>query len=99
MRLSRRSLLIGSSAVALCRGSARSEGLGGEAAASGLTTLNTLRVGAGGYVTGMDISPDSKTKLIRTDVYGAYLWNSSSSSWDQVVTAQPMPAGTPSRRH
>jgi len=51
-----------------------------------------LRVGAGGYSTGLDISPDGKAKLVRTDTYGAYAWNSSRREWRQLVTAQSMPA-------
>jgi photosystem II stability/assembly factor-like uncharacterized protein len=50
-----------------------------------------LRVGAGGYLTGLDISPDGKVKLVRTDTYGAYAWNPSRREWRQLVTAQSMP--------
>jgi len=52
-----------------------------------------LRVGAGGYSTGLDISPDGRTKLVRTDTYGAYAWDASRRQWRQLVTAQSMPAG------
>ena len=51
-----------------------------------------LRVGAGGYLTGLDISPDGKVKLVRADTYGAYAWNPSRRQWRQLVTAQSMPA-------
>lgn len=48
-----------------------------------------LRIGAGGFLVGMDIAADG-TKVVRTDTYGAYLW--SGSSWTQLVTAQRMPS-------
>ena len=50
-----------------------------------------LDVGAGGWLTGMDIAPDD-TMVVRTDTYGAYLWNG--TKWQQLVTATSMPAGT-----
>ncbi len=49
----------------------------------------TLKVGAGGYITGIDIAPDDTT-VIRTDTYGAYLWNG--TAWQQLVTSASMPA-------
>jgi hypothetical protein len=54
------------------------------------TTWKPIRVGAGGFVTGMDIAPDG-TKVIRTDTYGAYLWVD--SQWQQLVTSSSMPSG------
>lgn len=47
-----------------------------------------VRIGAGGWVTGIDIASDG-TMVVRTDTYGAYLWNG--SSWQQLVTAASMP--------
>lgn len=61
-------------------------------AGSGSGVLNTwlpLKIGAGGYITGIDINPDG-TKLIRTDTYGAYIWDG--SQWQQLVTQSRMPA-------
>src|SRR5205823_6069132 len=49
----------------------------------------TLKVGAGGYLTGIDIAPDG-TMVVRTDTYGAYVWNG--SQWQQLVTSTSMPA-------
>src|SRR5450759_102805 len=43
----------------------------------------TLPVGAGGYVTGIDIGPDG-TKVVRCDTYGCYRWNG--SQWVQLIT-------------
>jgi hypothetical protein len=54
------------------------------------TTWKPLRIGAGGYVTGIDIAADG-TKVVRTDTYGAYLWVG--SQWQQLVTSQSMPSG------
>jgi hypothetical protein len=47
-----------------------------------------LKVGAGGWLTGLDIAPDG-TMAVRTDTYGAYLWNG--SKWQQLVNATSMP--------
>ena len=51
-----------------------------------------LQVGGGGYLTGLDISPDGKVKLVRADTYGAYAWDASRRQWRQLVTAQSLPA-------
>ena len=55
------------------------------------TTWQTLKVGGGGYVRGLDIAPDG-TMVGRTDTNGAYLWHAATSSWVQLVTASSMPA-------
>jgi hypothetical protein len=49
-----------------------------------------VKIGAGGWITGMDIAPDG-TMIGRTDTHGAYLWNG--SAWTQLVSASSMPAG------
>ena len=49
-----------------------------------------LRIGAGGWLTGLDISADGSTRLVRTDTYGAYVWDA--GQWKQLVTASSMPA-------
>ncbi|URD61544.1 Ig-like domain-containing protein [Sphingomonas sp. KRR8] len=51
----------------------------------------TLKVGAGGFITGIDVAPDG-TMVARTDTYGAYIWNG--TGWTQLVTAASMPSGT-----
>lgn len=48
----------------------------------------TLKVGAGGYLIGMDIVSDN-TMVTRTDTYGAYLWKG--SQWQQLITSSNMP--------
>lgn len=55
------------------------------------TTWNPVNIYGGGWIVGMDIAPDG-TKVARADVFGAYLWDG--TQWDQLVTAQSMPAGT-----
>src|SRR5262245_57584586 len=61
-----------------------------------------LKVGAGGYLTGSSICSDN-SYVVRTDTYGAYLWNASatipqgnngptSGAWQQLVTPSTMPA-------
>src|SRR5207244_5575668 len=42
-----------------------------------------LDIGGGGYVTGIDIAPDN-TMVVRTDTYGAYIWNG--TQWQQLIT-------------
>jgi photosystem II stability/assembly factor-like uncharacterized protein len=56
------------------------------------TTWRPVRIGAGGYLTGLDISADGSTRLVRTDTYGAYIWNDTFSKWTQLVTKNSMPA-------
>jgi Bacterial Ig domain len=48
-----------------------------------------LGVEAGGFLTGMDIAPNG-TIVVRTDTYGAYIWNG--TEWQQLVTSTSMPA-------
>lgn len=48
-----------------------------------------VKIGAGGWITGMDIAPDG-TMIGRTDTHGAYLWDG--SAWTQLITANSMPA-------
>ncbi|HEY9248840.1 MAG TPA: sialidase [Rariglobus sp.] len=54
-----------------------------------------VKIGGGGWVTGLDINPAKKDLMyVRTDVSGAYRWNPDSASWRQVVTLASMPAGS-----
>jgi photosystem II stability/assembly factor-like uncharacterized protein len=53
-------------------------------------TWKPLRIGAGGWVTGIDISNDGTMRVVRTDTYGAYVWDG--TQWKQLVTAGRMPA-------
>lgn len=61
---------------------------------------SALKVGAGGYVTGASIASDN-TFVVRTDTYGAYIWDPSATTpcgntgcrgaFRQLVTADSMP--------
>ena len=53
------------------------------------STWQPVNVGAGGCLTGMDVAPDG-TMVMRTDTYGAYIWNG--SQWQQLITSSSMPA-------
>jgi Bacterial Ig-like domain/Bacterial Ig domain len=55
-----------------------------------------LNIGAGGFLTGIDIAADG-TMVVRTDTYGAYLWNG--TQWQQLITATSMPAADVSVDH
>jgi photosystem II stability/assembly factor-like uncharacterized protein len=68
-----------------------SDGHGGTVVVDPLPANNwkELKIGAGGWLTGIDIAPDN-TMVVRTDTYGAYIWNG--TQWQQLVTAASMPA-------
>jgi hypothetical protein len=51
---------------------------------------DTVKVGGGGWVTGIEIAADG-TKATRTDTYGGYYWTG--TAWTQLVTKSSMPAG------
>src|SRR5438874_2445285 len=53
--------------------------------------LKVLKIGGGGNISGLDIAADG-TKVIRTDVYGAYRWNSATSQWEQLINSLSMPS-------
>jgi chitodextrinase len=56
------------------------------------TTWKPVRVGAGGFISDIDIASDG-TKVIHTDTYGAYVWTG--SQWSQIVSMNTMPSGDP----
>jgi hypothetical protein len=58
---------------------------------SSLFTSKPLKIGAGGWLIGMDIAPDG-TAVVRTDTYGAYLLNRTTATWSQLVTTTSMPS-------
>jgi photosystem II stability/assembly factor-like uncharacterized protein len=55
-------------------------------------TWKPLRIGAGGYVTGLDIAPDG-TKVVRCDSAGAFIWSTTQNQWQPLLTSASMPAG------
>lgn len=53
----------------------------------------TLALGAGGYITGIDLETSftgGDVRVIRTDTYGGYVWRD--NRWEQLVTEATMPA-------
>ena len=61
----------------------------GENVTATIDDWQPLKVGAGGWLTGIDIAPDD-TMVVRTDTYGAYIWNG--TQWQQLVTSTSMPS-------
>ncbi|WP_140982395.1 WD40/YVTN/BNR-like repeat-containing protein [Bradyrhizobium guangdongense] len=57
------------------------------------TVFKTLKIGGGGWITGIYQSDDGTTKVISTDTYGAYKWSEAEHQWQQLVTSQSMPSG------
>lgn len=51
-----------------------------------------VAVGGGGFIISYSADPTGATRLIKTDVYGAYIWNASKDRWVQLVTTASMPA-------
>ena len=49
----------------------------------------TLKIGAGGFVTGIDIAPDG-TMVVRTDTYGGYIWRARSVGATCHVESMPV---------
>lgn len=56
----------------------------------GVASWRPLAIGAGGFITGIDLHRDGVERVIRTDTYGAYIW--ANNKWNQLVTATSMPA-------
>lgn len=51
------------------------------------------KMGAGGFVTGMNLHPSGDLKLIRTDVGGAYKWDADAKEWIQLASTERLPEG------
>jgi hypothetical protein len=68
-----------------------SDGNGGTTVVDPVAANNwqELKIGAGGFLSGIDVAPDG-TMVVRTDTYGAYIWNG--TQWQQLVTAASTPA-------
>jgi photosystem II stability/assembly factor-like uncharacterized protein len=58
------------------------------------TTWQPVKIGGGGYITGIDISSDGLTRVLRTDTFGAYIWNESEGIWDLLVAYDRLPSDT-----
>lgn len=55
-------------------------------------TFKPLKIGGGGFLTGIDISPDGLTRMVRADAFGGYIWDTTNSRWQQLVDADRFPA-------
>lgn len=65
-------------------------GTGAAASVSdGDTDFAPVRVGAGGFVTGLSFSDDGATRVVRTDGFGGYRW--SGDRWVLYVSSASMP--------
>lgn len=51
-----------------------------------------VAIGGGGFITGFSADKTGATRVARTDVYGAYLWDARADRWVQLVTSTNMPA-------
>ena len=56
------------------------------------TAWKPLRIGAGGFITGIDFSADGSTKVIRTDTSNGYVWDAALGEWRALFTATSLPA-------
>lgn len=59
---------------------------------SAATGWHPLKIGAGGWLTGLDISNDGSTKVVRTDTAGAYIWDPNQMHWNLMTPSSAMPA-------
>ncbi len=50
-----------------------------------------VKIGGGGFLTGLAQDPAGATLLARTDVHGAYRWDDDRDRWVQLATADSMP--------
>lgn len=65
------------------------------AAAANVPGFRPLRLGGGGFAVDLDFSRDGRTRIVRTDVHGAYLWDERADEWKQLITAASLPAADP----
>ena len=52
-----------------------------------------VAIGGGGFITGLSFDPGMQSFVVRTDVYGAYVWDKAADRWSQLITAASFPAG------
>ena len=60
-------------------------------AISAQNNISTLKTGAGGWITGLDIHPSGSPILIKSDVGGAYRYEVEADNWKQIVTSSSIP--------
>lgn len=54
-------------------------------------TWRPVRIGGGGYITGLDVADDG-TLVARSDTYGAYVREPDATEWRQLLTTEAVPA-------
>ncbi|WP_457107428.1 WD40/YVTN/BNR-like repeat-containing protein [Methylobacterium sp. P5_C11] len=52
----------------------------------------SVKLGGGGFITGYSSDVSGVTRVVRADVYGAYIWSDTANRWVQLVTAASMPS-------
>lgn len=57
------------------------------------TVFNQMKVGGGGFLTGLDVSRDGTMRVVRCDTFGAYKWDAKTAGWLPLLTSKSMPAG------
>jgi hypothetical protein len=62
------------------------------AAGTAGTTWRQVKIGGGGYVTGIDRSTDGTTIVARNDTYCGHVWNSTTGVWEELATYNSLPA-------
>jgi len=53
---------------------------------------NKMKLGAGGWMTGMSIHPSGSPVYARSDVHNAWKWDENSGEWSPLITSSSMPA-------
>lgn len=56
------------------------------------TGWSKMKLGAGGWLTGMTIHPSGSPIFARSDVNNAWKWNESTGEWSPVITSSSMPS-------
>lgn len=83
----RKAILVLVGILALC-GSADAWRRGGSTPSA--AGWQILKIGGGGFITGYSASTDGVTRVVRTDTYGDYKWNSGTSQWDPMLSYSSM---------
>lgn len=52
-----------------------------------------LPIGGGGFCTGISMSNDGQTVVVRTDTSGAFVWNETQAKWLSITNSNVLPAG------
>lgn len=60
-------------------------------AAAAVPGFRPIKLGGGGFVVDLDFSPDGRTRIVRTDVHGAYIWDDRAAAWKPLINATSLP--------